>query len=103
MNLPELIKQGRVSTAAIDEMVRPILAAKFRLGLFEHPYVDEARARQVLNAAEHRQAARLAAARSAVLQADHACRRREAHRQFFFRQKRTELLECSGEAVGAGA
>ncbi|MEN3336067.1 MAG: beta-glucosidase [Blastocatellia bacterium] len=67
MNLAGLVKQGRISPAAIDEMVRPILAAKIRLGLFEHPYVDEARAQQVLSAAEHRQAARLAAARSAVL------------------------------------
>jgi len=34
---------------------------KNRLGLFEHPYVDEARAREVLAAPEHRNAARLAA------------------------------------------
>lgn len=67
MNLPELVKQGRISPAAIDDMVRPILAAKIRLGLFEHPYVDEARAQQILSAAEHRQAARLAAQRAAVL------------------------------------
>jgi beta-glucosidase len=67
MNLPGLVKQGRIQAAAIDDMVRPILAAKIRLGLFEQPYVDEARAQQILSAAEHRQAARLAAQRSAVL------------------------------------
>jgi beta-glucosidase len=67
MNLPQLVKAGRVSAAALDEMVRPILAAKLRLGLFEQPYVDEARAAQVLGAAAHRQAARQAAQRSAVL------------------------------------
>ena len=40
-NLPALIADKRVSEAEIDAMVRPILATKFRLGLFEKPYVDE--------------------------------------------------------------
>jgi beta-glucosidase len=66
-NLAGLVKDGSVSVSAIDAAVRPILAAKYRLGLFDRPYADEARARQILGAPEHRQAARLAAARSAVL------------------------------------
>ena len=48
-------------------MVRPILAAKIRLGLFENPYVDEAAAPGVFNAPESKQEARRAAQRSAVL------------------------------------
>jgi len=44
-----------------------VLAAKVRLGLFEHPYVDEAHAQQIADAPEHRKLARIAAARSAVL------------------------------------
>ena len=48
--------------------VRPILAAKVRLGLFEHPYVDEAKLPSVLQAsAHHRQRARAAAQRTMVL------------------------------------
>jgi len=66
-NLGPLVKQGRISPALIDEAVRPILALKIRLGLFEHPYVDESRVEQVVNAPEHRQLARLAAQRSLVL------------------------------------
>lgn len=66
-NLAQLVRQGRISTATIDDAVRPILAVKIRLGLFEHPYVDESRLQQVLTAPEHRQLARLAAQRSAVL------------------------------------
>jgi beta-glucosidase len=66
-NLGPLVKQGRISPALIDEAVRPILALKIRLGLFEHPYVDASRTEQVLNAPEHRQAARVAAQRSMVL------------------------------------
>lgn len=66
-HLAGMVQSGRISEAAIDEAVRPILAAKFRLGLFEHPYVDEARARTVIAAPENRKAAREAAVRSAVL------------------------------------
>ena len=33
-------RQGTMSAAQLDELVRPILAAKYHLGLFEHPYAD---------------------------------------------------------------
>jgi beta-glucosidase len=66
-HLPGLLRDGRITMAQIDEAVRPLLAAKLRLGLFEHPYSDEARAKAVLGAPEHRQEARLAAQRSLVL------------------------------------
>ena len=49
------------------EAVRRILRIKFRLGLFEHPYADEAREARVLSAPEHQAAAREIAARSMVL------------------------------------
>ncbi|MGH9494474.1 MAG: beta-glucosidase BglX [Candidatus Sulfotelmatobacter sp.] len=65
--LPEEVRQGRVSMKQIDDAVLPILDAKIRLGLFEHPYVDESRIDQVLNNPEHQQMARTAAARSVVL------------------------------------
>ena len=42
--LPELVKAGKVSQAQIDEAVRRILTIKVQSGLFEHPYVDAARA-----------------------------------------------------------
>jgi beta-glucosidase len=66
-NLPGLVDSGRIPVATIDAAVRPILAAKFRMGLFEHPYVDESRTDAILNAPEHRQAARIAAQKTAVL------------------------------------
>jgi beta-glucosidase len=66
-HLSALVKSGKISETAIDDAVRPILAAKFRLGLFEHPYADEARAKAVVLTPEHRKAAREAAQRSAVL------------------------------------
>ncbi len=39
--LLDLVARGRVSEARVDESARRILAVKFRLGLFENPYVDE--------------------------------------------------------------
>ncbi|MCX8475505.1 MAG: glycoside hydrolase family 3 C-terminal domain-containing protein [Sphingomonas sp.] len=38
--LPQLVREGRVSEAQIDESVRRILKLKFNAGLFENPYVD---------------------------------------------------------------
>ncbi len=39
-----LLTQGRITRARLDDAVRRILRVKFRAGLFEHPYVDQARA-----------------------------------------------------------
>jgi len=65
--LAALVQDGRIPMATVDDSVRRILAAKIRVGLFESPYVDEARAKEVLSAPEHRRLARIAASRSAVL------------------------------------
>ena len=65
--LGALVKSGRITERAIDDAVRPVLAAKFQLGLFDKPYADEARATAMARAPEHRQAAREAARQSAVL------------------------------------
>src|SRR5690606_35858149 len=39
-HLVELVREGRVSEAAVDDAVRRILRLKFLAGLFETPYVD---------------------------------------------------------------
>ncbi|HKH99883.1 MAG TPA: beta-glucosidase BglX [Candidatus Sulfotelmatobacter sp.] len=61
------VRQGRISMQQIDDAVLPILETKIRLGLFEHPYLDEGRLQQVLNAPEHLETARAAVQRSVVL------------------------------------
>ena len=66
-NLAAAISSGKVTVQQIEEADRAILGMKVRLGLFEHPYVDEARAARALATPEHRTAARVAAERSAVL------------------------------------
>jgi len=66
LNLAELIKEGKVSEQTIDEAVRNILRIKFRLGLFENPYVDTGKP-SVHYAEAHLNAARKAAEQSVVL------------------------------------
>ena len=64
---PELLKEGKVSQATIDEAVRRILRIKFRLGLFEHPYTAEAPESDSLLTRSNRTAAREIGGRSMVL------------------------------------
>jgi beta-glucosidase len=64
---PALLKEGKVSPATIDEAVRRILRIKFRLGLFDRPYTDEARESTSLLKAESLSTAREIAGRSMVL------------------------------------
>jgi beta-glucosidase len=66
-HLAAAVQSGQITVQEIEAADRPILETKVRLGLFEHPYVDEARSQRILATPEHRTAARLAAERSAVL------------------------------------
>lgn len=66
-HLPELIKEGKVKQSTIDNAVRNILRIKFRLGLFENPYIDESRQELVLYADDHLEAAKRAAIETAIL------------------------------------
>lgn len=65
--LPLAIAAGQTSETSIDQAVRRVLEAKIRMGLFENPYVNEAKAAKVLSDPAHMTAARIAAERSAVL------------------------------------
>jgi beta-glucosidase len=47
----ELVKEGKISEKRIDSSIRRILREKFRLGLFDHPYLDPAGVK-ILNNAE---------------------------------------------------
>lgn len=65
--LPAAVEQGLITEDQLDTSVRRVLSAKFRLGLFENPYVDEESSKGVLTDGSHRELARRAAERSAVL------------------------------------
>lgn len=68
-HLPELLAQGKVSEAQLDQAVRRILEMKYKLGLFEDPYrySDEQRQADQIYKAEHLAAARDGARKSFVL------------------------------------
>ena len=53
-----------VEEEVLNDRVRRILVAKFKLGIFENPYVDEQNAVNVLGSEAHRAVAREAAAKS---------------------------------------
>ena len=62
----ECIADGSLSMAVVDDRVRDVLAVKFRLGLFDNPYVDSSIADKLVYRPEHRQTA-LKAAREALV------------------------------------
>jgi beta-glucosidase len=63
----ELVREGKLSERTIDEAVRRILRVKFRLGLFDQPFVDEKLERTAIFNSVSVAAARQIAARSMVL------------------------------------
>lgn len=65
--LVENVEEGRVPIALVDRAVRRVLELKFRLGLFEHSYVDVARAAQVVHSSAHQDLALRAGREGIVL------------------------------------
>ena len=65
--LIENVEEGKVPVALVNQAVRRVLEQKFRLGLFEHPYADLARAKRVMHSKEHQQLALQAASEGIVL------------------------------------
>lgn len=63
----ELVKEGKMDVSDVDRACRLILADKFRLGLFENPYVDLKKSSKLLFNKNHRRTALEAAEESIVL------------------------------------
>jgi beta-glucosidase len=66
-NLQKLVSSGQVTPSALDAAVRHVLRVKLALGLFDHPFVDEAAAPKALYHPESLALAQAAAERSFVL------------------------------------
>lgn len=66
-HLDALVESATISEARLDDAVRRVLSAKFRLGLFERPYADPQLAPQAQFTTEHRAVAQRLAERSLVL------------------------------------
>jgi len=65
-SLNSLVTSSEISNARIDDAVRRILAVKFELGLFEHPYAQRSLL-PLVGSEEHRAVARKAVRESMVL------------------------------------
>jgi beta-glucosidase len=63
----ELVQSGQISEARIDESVKRILRDKFRLGLFDNPYVDEQEATKLVGNSDFIEKGKIAQAKSTVL------------------------------------
>ena len=65
--LIDQVKEGAVPESEVDRAAGRLLAAKFRLGLFEDPYVDPDYTEKITSGAEHRKLAEEAAEKVMVL------------------------------------
>lgn len=65
--LVDAVKKGDVQEAVINKAVSRILALKFHMGLFDHPFVDERKPEQVVASTEHLELAREVARQSIIL------------------------------------
>ncbi|XLS30079.1 glycoside hydrolase family 3 N-terminal domain-containing protein [Flavobacteriaceae bacterium M23B6Z8] len=67
-HIPELVTTGKIPEAQIDTLVAEMLRIKFKMGLFDDPYIDESRAKNLTGfAADRKSLARKAAQQSIVL------------------------------------
>lgn len=65
--LPQAVRDGLVSEAAIDSACANVLRLKFRMGLFENPYVDAGKAAEGVRSAENVEVAHEMALKSITL------------------------------------
>ena len=66
-SLVELVREGTIPESVIDDRIRPMLHAKFQLGLFDDPYVDPAEAERIVREPSHRRLALEAAQKTITL------------------------------------
>jgi beta-glucosidase len=65
--LVDQVRAGKVPESEVDRTAARVLAAKFRLGLFENPYADPEYAQRITNSPEHQKLALKAAQEAMVL------------------------------------
>ena len=65
--LVDQVREGRIPESEVDKAVARVLGAKFRLGLFENPYVDPDYAERIASSPEHQKLALEAAQETIVL------------------------------------
>jgi len=97
--LVELVRAGRIPEARIDESARRLLRDKFRLGLFDDPYVDPDAAARVCGSPPFRAAGELAQRRSAVLLANDGVLPVSGRPKLYVEALSAELAARDGDVV----
>jgi beta-glucosidase len=67
VHLVELVRKNVLKESLLNELIAPMLAWKFKLGLFEDPYVDPDAAEKIVGCEAHRQLALRAARKTITL------------------------------------
>jgi len=67
LHLVELVREGVLKESELDELVAPMLYWKFKMGLFEDPYVDPGHAVEIVGREENRKLALQAACETITL------------------------------------
>lgn len=66
-NIVDLVSDGTLDESRLDDLVRPMLYWKLKLGLFDDPFIDPEEADEISGAEEHRDVAKQAASESVTL------------------------------------
>lgn len=98
----ELVKNGEITEERIDESVRRILRDKFRLGLFDDPYVEVDNADKIVGTDAYRAKGKIAQGKSTVLlKNDNLLPLRQGIKVFTIGMKNTSALESYAQVVEA--
>lgn len=65
--LADAVRDGKLEERVLEQAVRRVLKLKAKLGLFERPYADPERAKEIIGCSEHKHLARQIAAEGIVL------------------------------------
>ena len=95
----ELVQSGQVSEERINISVRRLLRDKFRLGLFENPYVDEVAAGHIAGNPAFRAAGELAQRKSIVLLKNSAVLPLAGRPKIYIENIKPEIAAGYGEVV----
>ncbi|MGI9531967.1 glycoside hydrolase family 3 protein [Lutimonas sp.] len=96
----ELVNSGQLTEARIDQSVKRIMRDKFRLGLFDNPFIDESIANDIAGKESFRKLGKMAQAKGTVLlKNDNLLPLKKGTKIYAEGMNEKELLNAYGELV----
>jgi beta-glucosidase len=99
----ELVREGRISEERIDQSVRRLLREKFRLGLFDNPYLDPEAAQRTVGHSKFVKAGELAQRKSVVLLKNESVLPLRGRPKLYLENVSPEVAAGYGQVVGTPA